>query len=78
MIDKNWLDNKLKNTPWHNGKDLLGLEKAKIFFSSLLKELESYAEIDLTDEVNKYKADLKSGMKKLHTRIEKIKGFLNE
>lgn len=75
-----WLQDKLKNIPKHNGKDISGLEKAIAYLKYLENECSKASRSDIKNEINteqleKARKEMYDGLDRLELRLEKIESI---
>jgi hypothetical protein len=72
-----WLEDKLKNVPKHNGKDVSGLEKAMAYLEHLDKECSKASRTDLNNVIDTPKLEdarkqIIDGIDRLFDRLQKV------
>lgn len=75
-----WLEDKLKNIPRHNGKDISGLEKAIAYLKYLENECSKASRSDIKNEIDTEKLEyarkeMYNGLDCLELRLEKIESI---
>lgn len=77
-----WLEEKLKNIPKHNGKDISGLEKAIAYLKYLEGECSKASRSDIknqidTNNLEKARSEIYDGLDRLEVRLKKIESIKN-